>query len=166
MNTSLYQLTTEYTALVEKLNDLDLDKQTILDTLEGASGDLQTKAINFAMYIRNSESMAEQIKLAEQEMVARRKAIENRVDTLKSTLKDAMTATGLTEIACPYFVLKIKKNPPSVIIDDVAAIPSQFMIAPLAPPPMPDKAKIKLAIQNGEVVEGAHIEQGDRLEIK
>ena len=117
MNQSLYVLTGEYLALSNKLNDSDLDEQAILDTLEGASGELEVKAKNVAMFIRNLESTAEQIKLAEQAMSARRKSIYNKAESIKRYLKDNMTRSGITEISCEYFALKIKKNPSKLAIE-------------------------------------------------
>ena len=166
MNTSLYILSGEYLALSNKLNESDYDEQTILDTLEGASGELEEKAKNVAMYIRNLESSAEQIKLAEHAMSIRRKSIEKKVESITGYLKDNMMRSGITEISCEYFALKIKKNPPALVVDDIQAIPSKFMVTQPPPAPVPDKASIKNAIQNGEIVDGCHLEQGNRLEIK
>jgi hypothetical protein len=166
MNISLYVLANEYQELAQKLIESDYDEQTIADTLEGAAGELEVKAQNVAMFIRNLESSAEQIKHAEKAMAERRKAIENKADAIKRYLKDNMQRTGIKKIECPYFAISIKKNPPSVIIDDASAIPSEFMVTPAPPPPAPDKAAIKAAIQSGSEVAGAHIEQGERLEIK
>ena len=166
MNTSLYVLANEYHALAENLMDSDFDDQTIADTLEGAAGELEVKATNVAMFVRNLEASAEQIKLAEKAMADRRKAIEAKADSIKRYLKDNMQRSGITKIESPYFALTIKKTPPSVIIDDATAIPAKFMVTPPAPPPSPDKTAIKAALQAGEVVDGAHIEQGERLEIK
>lgn len=41
--TALFILAKEHRALADKLHDLDLDDQTIADTLEGESGDLVEK---------------------------------------------------------------------------------------------------------------------------
>ena len=166
MNQSLYVLTGEYLALSNKLNDSDLDEQAILDTLEGASGELEVKAKNVAMFIRNLESTAEQIKLAEQAMSARRKSIENKAESIKRYLKDNMTRSGITEISCEYFALKIKKNPAKLVIDDAGQIPSNLYLYPSAPPPYPDNSAIKALLTAGNEVAGAHLEQNERLEIK
>lgn len=166
MNTSLYILAGEYLALANKLNDSDLDQQTIIDTLEGASGEIEVKAKNVAMFIRNLEASAEQIKLAEKQMSERRKAIENKAEHIKQYLFDNMKRCGLSKIECEYFALTIKKNPPKLVIDDAGAIPSELYIYPPAPEPYPDNATIKTKLLAGEVIDGAHIEQGERLEIK
>lgn len=166
MNQSLYVIANEYHAMVERLMDSELDEQTIKDTLEGASGELEVKATNVAMFIRNLESSAEQIKLAEKAMAERRKALENKADSVKRYLFDNMKRVGVTKIESPYFALTIKKNPPSVIIDDESLIDDGFKRMPEPLPLIVDKALIKQAIENGLTVEGAHIEQKERLEIK
>jgi chromosome segregation ATPase len=164
--TSLYQLTNEFQLLATKLNESDYDEQTIADTLEGASGDIETKATNVAMFIRNLESSAEAIKQAEKEMSDRRKAIEKKAESIRQYLKDNMQRCGITKIDSPYFALTLKKNPPSVIIDDAGAIAGELYVYPEAPAPYPDKKAISELLKAGKVVNGAHLEQAERLEIK
>jgi hypothetical protein len=167
--TSLYQLTNEFQLLAIKLNESDYDAQTIADTLEGATGDLETKAVNVAMFIRNLETSAEAIKLAEKEMADRRKSIEKKAESIKQYLKDNMQRCGITKIECPYFALTIKKNPHSVVIDDAEAIPCELYVYPEAPPapePYPDKKAIAELLKAGKEVNGAHLDQAERLEIK
>ena len=81
--TSLYDIAAEYRQTADKLADLDLDEQTIADTLEGMSGALEVKAQNVVMFARNLEATATAIKEAETAMAARRKAIENRAAGLR-----------------------------------------------------------------------------------
>lgn len=166
MNQSLYVIANEYQSMVERLMNSELDAQTIADTIEGASGELEAKATNVAMFIRNLESSAEQIKLAEKAMAERRKQLENKAESVKQYLFENMKRTGVTKIESPYFALTIKKNPPSVIIDDESLISDGYKRLPDPVPLIIDKALIKKAIENGLTVEGAHIEQKERLEIK
>ena len=81
--TALYELAHDYRNAADKLADLDLDPQTIEDTLESLSGDLEVKATNTAMLIRNLEASAAAIGDAEAQMAARRKALENRAKRIK-----------------------------------------------------------------------------------
>lgn len=162
---NLYQLAGEYLAISDKLHDMDLDEQTIQDTLEGLSGDLEEKGINVAKYMRNLEVSAEQIKQAEAQMAARRKAIEKRVDGLKRYLKENMERTGITKIECPYFVISIKNNPEAVTVDDEESIPRDyFKEIPVSY--QLDKALVKQALKDGYEVPGAHLSRGTRIEIK
>jgi hypothetical protein len=164
--TSLYILANEYKAIEQKLNDSDVDEQTVKDTLEGLSGELETKGVNVAYVIRNMESSAEQIKQAEKAMADRRKALESRAEQLKRYLKDNMERTGITKIECPHFSIAIKHNPPAVVIDDAAAIPGDYMVTPPAPPPAPDKKLIAQAIKDGVDVPGCRLVSGTRIDIK
>ena len=75
-----------------------------------------------------------------------------------------MENSGITEISSPELLLKIKTNPPSVIIDDEALIGGQFIKEKTVT--SIDKAAIKKELKSGNTVLGAHIEQKTRLEIK
>lgn len=164
--TQLYVLAQDYRAAAEKLADLDLDEQTIADTLEGMSGELEVKATNVAMFVRNLEANAAAIKEAEQSMSARRKSIENRADGMRRYLLANMQHAGITKIESPYFALSIKSNPAAVVINEPGLIPAEFMRQPEPPPAAPDKTAIKEALKAGREVPGAHLAQGVRLEIK
>lgn len=164
--TQLYLLANEYRAAADQLADMDLDEQTIADTLESLSGDLEVKATNVAMFCRNLEAAAASIKEAEGAMSARRKAIEKRADNLRQYLLASMQTAGINKIECPYFALSIKTNPPAVVINEPGLIPAEFMRRPEPPPPAPDKTAIKEAIKAGREVPGAHLAQGSRLDIK
>lgn len=163
---ALYALADEFLVATHKLGDMDLDEQTIADTLEGLQGALEIKATNVAMFARNLEATAEQIKQAEVAMAARRRAIENRAARIKDYLKVNMERTGVTKIESNYFTLAIRDNPPAVVIDMEGAIPEAYMRQPPPPPAVPDKKGIAEAIKAGQHVPGAHLERSRRLEIK
>ena len=164
--TSLYDIAAEYRQTADKLADLDLDEQTIDDTLEGMSGALEVKAQNVVMFARNLEATATAIKEAETAMAARRKAIENRAAGLRRYALSAMQVAGVQSIECPYFKLSVRKNPPAVEVFDAAQIPAQFMRTPEPPPPAPDKKAITEAIKAGQEVPGARLVSGERLEVR
>lgn len=164
--TSLYDIAAEYRQTADKLADLDLDEQTIADTLEGMSGELEVKAQNVVMFARNLEATATAIKEAETAMAARRKAIEHRAAGLRRYALSAMQVAGVQSIECPYFKLSVRKNPPAVEVFDAAQIPAQFMRAPEPPPPAPDKKAITEAIKAGKEVPGARLVSGERLEVR
>lgn len=163
---SLYLLADEYIAASHKLAELDLDDQTVADTLEGLSGDLEVKATNVAMFVRNLETSAEAIKAAEAQMAARRKAIEARADRIREYLKTNMERTGITKIDSPYFSLRIKANPAAVHVEALELVPMKFFRQPAPPPPAIDKKAIGDALKAGEEVPGCRLEHGSRLEIK
>lgn len=163
---TLYSLSQELVEAQKNLLDLDLPDNVVADTLEGLEGELKVKGENVAAMARNLESLANQIELAEKEMSRRRKIYQARAEWLKKYLKDNMEHVGLTEISCPYFVIKIKNNPVAVDVFDTKLVPDEYMTIPPLPEPTPDKRKIKEAIENKIEVPGAALTRGTRIEIK
>lgn len=163
---TLYEIAGEYRQQAALLAELDLDEQTVADTLESLTGDFDAKAMNVAALIRNLDGLAGQIKQAEAQMNARRKAVEARANHIRNYLLTNMQACSITKIESPLFQIAIKQNPAKVVIDDAGAIPSDLYRYPEAPPPEPDLVAIKAALKAGEDVRGAHLEHGVRLDIK
>jgi hypothetical protein len=163
---TLYEITADYRAAVDKLADLDLDEQTIADTLDSIGGELQTKATSVAAFIRNLEASAAAIKEAEAQMAARRKAIENRAARVKDYLLANMMVAGVQKIECPHFKLAVRENPPAVEVYEQALIPAKFMRQPEPPPAAPDKKAIAAAMKDGEDVPGCRLTRGMKLEIR
>jgi hypothetical protein len=164
--TALYELAHSYRDAAEKLADLDLPPEVIEDTLESLSGDLEVKATNTAMLVRNIEATAEKIKEAEAAMAARRKALENRATRIRDYLLANMMGSGIQKIECPYFKLAVRDNPAAVEVYEPGLIPSEFMRQPEPPPPSPDKTAIKEALKAGKDVPGCKLTVGQRLEIR
>lgn len=163
--TALYQLTADYRKAAERLTDSDLPEEVIKDTLEGMAGEIEVKAQNVAMVIRNMESSAKAIREAAASMLDRAKAEENRAGNIKRYLLDNMVASGISKIECPYFKISVRDNPTSVVIDDEDAIPSDYL-REIPASYTPDKALMKRAMNDGFVIDGAHLESSKRLEIK
>jgi len=166
MNTSLYVIAAEYRQIALRLAELDIDEQTIADTLESVNGPLVEKTTQLAMVMRNLEATAVQIKAAEASMAARRQKIEKRAERLRSYLIDALQQAGVQKITGAHFELTIRKNPPAVVIEPDAYLPTKFLRQPEPPPPVPDKTRIKDAIQNGLSVPGCRLVQRNKLEIR
>lgn len=168
-NLTLFQIAAEYREAAETLAQLDLDEQTLKDTLEGMSGDITVKAQNYAFIIRNMESLAEAAKQAAAGMTGRAKAIQARAERIRSHLLDGMQFAGIKKIECPQFTLSLRGNNPSVVVFDEKQIPLAYMSMPPVPPPpqlTPNKTMIAAAIKAGIEVPGCRLEQSHRVEIK
>ena len=162
---NLYELKAAFQREAALLADLDLDPQTLADTLESLSGDLETKATNTIFVARNLRATADAIKQAEMAMAARRKAMEARADALEQRVFQAMLDTGIQKIESPYFALKIASNPVSVDVFDSLQLPADYT-REVPATSAPDKALIKKALQDGFDVPGARLVYGQRLSIK
>jgi hypothetical protein len=160
--TQLYVLT----GRLKSLNDENVDDENLLDVIRTMEGEVREKSINVAMYIRNLEATADAIKDAEGHMEARRKVMENRIASIKKYLLENMQHCGISKIECPEFVISLRSNPQKVVIDDQKLIPVEYMWQPETPPPEPDKKKMLEDMKVGVIIDGAHVEQSKRLEIK
>lgn len=164
--TTLYQLVGERLALQNKLEELNFDEVTIEDTLLGESTAIQAKIEDYAFVIRNMEALPDAIKEEEKRLAERRKAIEKRIEHIKNWLLVNMQQAGISKIETPVFTVALQNNPASVIIDDESLIENGYKRLPDPLPLVVDKKLIKMAIDAGMVVEGAHIEVKQRLVIK
>lgn len=164
--TGLYHLVGERLALQNKLEALDFNTDTILDTLEGDSLAIQNKIEAYAYIITNMEALPNAIKDEEKRLADRRKAVEKRIENIKKWLLLNMQHAGITKIESPVFTVALQNNPPSVQIDDETLIPQDYFNQPVTPPPVVDKELIKKAINDGFEVAGARLEVKQRLVIK
>lgn len=164
--TTLYELTGKRLELQREFTELDFDTQTIKDTLEGESKELEEKIESYGFVIRNMDSFIESMKAEENKIADRRKAHEKKVERIKQWLFDNMLACNISKIEYPAFQISIQKNPPKVLIDDETLIPKEFMVSHPAPSPTPDKKAILAKLKAEESVPGCRIESDKRLVIK
>lgn len=163
--TALYLLANEYRQAAMALSDLDMDAQTVADTLEGMSGELEVKAQNVALMVRSLEASADACKQWAKDATERSKAIEARAAGLRDYLRRCMETTGIQKIEGPGVTLSFRKTS-AVAIDEQALIPAEFMRTPEPPPPAPDKVAIAAALKAGREVPGAHLEHRQSLQIR
>ncbi len=163
METKLYEIAEQYQEALNDLTNLDLPPDVVNDTLEALTGEISLKAWNVAAALLHMEGEAELIRQAEERMSRRRRALENRAAGLREYLKIQMERINIREIRSPQFVIKVKQNPPKVILDDESAIPKNFKREETVV--HVDKNGIKQALLSGQLVQGAHLEQETRLDI-
>jgi hypothetical protein len=163
---SLYTIASAYQADLAALADLDLDPQTVADTLEGMQGELHDKLRAVIAYALGMSADAEAQAAAAKRMNDRAKATAARAEALLDYARTAMQTTGVAEVATDEWAAKLAKKPPSVNITDLSAIPPAYMRQPEPPPAAPDKKAIGDALKSGAIVPGAELVQGFRLAIK
>ena len=163
--TTLYALSAEYREAGAALADLDLDPQTVADTLEGLAGDLEAKFMNVAMLVRSLEADANSQRVWASNSNACADKIDARAAYLRNYIASNMLACNIPKVSGPGVALAFRASH-VVVIDEPTMIPSKYMYQ--APPtsPKPDKESIKAASKLGEVVPGSHIETRMNLQIK
>jgi len=165
MNLSLYDVASEYLEALDFLSAQDeMPAQAIADTLEGLAGDISKKAVNVAAYFRNLDAEIDAVRHAEKLMNERRLRLELQSQRLKDYLLKNMERCAIKEVKCPYFVIKVVKNPPKVVIDQAALVPAEFVKEEVIR--KIDALAIKKALQAHKEVPGASLVQFNRLSIK
>ena len=162
----IYEITNDYLQIMAMLEDSDLDPQALADTMEGIEGEFEIKAENYAKVMKNLEGDILAIKTEIDRLTAKKKALENNIKNMKSTLQTAMETTGKTKFKTELFSFNIQKSAPAVVIDleDMSKLPSQFIKQRDIEA---DKTAIKEALKRGENLDGiAHFEQSESLRIK
>lgn len=161
---ALYELAADFQAVAKHLEEIEMDAETIRDTLDGYSADFDNKVIAIASLIRNIDANVAAIKEAEANMIARHKAMERKADWLREYVVENMNAIGKTNVDCPLFEVKVRVNQPSVVIDDEAAIPAKYINQKIVV--SPDKKALKQAIEAGEDIKGVSLVRSNTLSIK
>jgi hypothetical protein len=166
-------------SLVEYLDDIETI-QTTLESLDdeqledGAREDLErmmveaiagtrAKVDRTAGILTAFETAAAAAKAEAARQAARMKYFERSVARIESYVLATLSASGLKKLDGTISTLAARNNPPSVVIDDVDAIPADFMRSPAIPADVPDKAAIKRVLAAGDLVPGAHLEVAVRL---
>lgn len=165
---NLYQLTASQSMLISRLEDAGFDEQTIADTLEGESDDLQERRLAYIAVINSKEAMITARVNAMQGMQDLIQSDYKTIERLTTALIASMTATGDRDLVGVQFVARLHKNLPSVDVFDTLSIPRKYMRFPEVREPVaaPDKAAIKVALQLGQDVPGAKLTQSVRLVVK
>lgn len=169
-NLTLWQLTSEHQKLLNELYDHETGEineitQAKLDALEP---NIEKKCIAVSQYIRKMESDAKELDRLIEEIENRREAYAREVSKYEKYLEFNMKKQGISEIKCPYFTIRIKKNPYSTDIINEDLIPEKFMKTKeiVKVEVKPDKVAIKEEVlKTGEQVPGAYVFQKEKLEI-
>jgi hypothetical protein len=162
--TALYLLANEYRAAALKLADLDLDAQTVADTLDGMAGEVEVKAQNVAFMVRAIEADAEAMNDWARKAIERGSAAMKRAAAIRDYLARCMEASGIQKIEGAGVKLSFRPSS-AVVIDALDLLPSEFLALPVPQPLSPDKTAIKAAFKAGKDVPGAHIEHRMNLQI-
>lgn len=159
---TLYELQNEFLELLSLAEDPDVDPVAFKDTLEGLEGEIEYKADGYAKVIRQLEASADAVDKEMKRLQGMKKLFEGNIKTMKESLQSAMEVTGKKKFKTNLFSFNIQKNPPSVVIDKEDDIPPEYLKIKTEP----DKTAIKEALNAGEVIEFAHLEQAETLRIK
>ena len=152
-NLSLYNITSAFPIIMEQEEmspSLKEELEKELTTL------LHEKSQNIIGYMRNIELTIDAMKTEEKRISEQRKALENKIENIKSYVKECMESNGFQKIDTGLGSLTIAKNPMSVEIENEDEIPSEFKQEIVTT--KIDKNAIKKHIkETGEIIPGVII---------
>lgn len=165
---SLYLIDNEIRELLENgfnmacvdLETGEIDEVKAQEYLEALQIERAVKIENIALYIKNLESDATEIKAEEKNLKARRETKERKAQRLREYLTNSLNGSKF-ETARVALAFRSSKQ---VIIDNLDTIDKAYIKEEVKI--TADKTAIKKAIDNGETVNGAHIEEKQNLQIK
>lgn len=147
---------------MEMAEDID-DEQAFNDTLEGIVGEFNEKADGYAKVIAQLKADAESVGTEIKRLQERKEKLLGNADRIKKHLLDAMVATNNTKFSTTLFNFSVHNNPPKVVIDDEALIPTEYKKVKTIEEV--DKTALKEFLKSNSCLY-AHLEQGQSLTIK
>lgn len=160
---NLYNLTSNYEAVLNMLYDEDVDLQMILDTAEAIEGEIEDKANGYAKIIKELEAKQNARKEEAKRLTESAKVFENRIKALKNNLYNSMKTTGKTKFATDLFSFSIAKNGGKQTLTIDGDVPEEYTKTIIEN----DNDKIRQALEEGKELPFAHLEpRGESLRIK
>lgn len=161
----LYELSQNFRNLQQVLENAGEDenlKELVINSMKELECDLSTKVENIVRLIKNLQAEVEALKAEEKRLARERKIRENKIENLQGYLFDTINELEKKEVKGGIFTVSIKKNPPKTVVEELNAIPKQFIVNT----PSVDKKMLKEALKNGEIIEGAKLVQEESLKIR
>lgn len=161
----LYELSQNFRNLQQVLENAGEDenlKELVINSMKELECDLSTKVENIVRLIKNLQAEVEALKAEEKRLAKERKIRENKIENLQGYLFDTINELEKKEVKGGIFTVSIKKNPPKTVVEELNAIPKQFIVNT----PSVDKKMLKEALKNGEIIEGAKLVQEESLKIR
>ena len=166
----LYEISEQYRKFMMAIENDEVEAEAISDTLEAIRDTLEEKADNIACIIKELTAEAAAIKEEEQALAARRKAKENRVQSLKSYLAAALLDNDINKVESARNKISFRRSTSVDVADEQEFISwaelnghNEYLTYKA---PTINKTAIKNAILAGDKVEGAYIAEHDNIQIR
>lgn len=164
MGRTLFDMTAEMEQLYAMATEEELfDEQIFQDTLEGLMGEIEVKGAGYVAVINQLDMEQKKAKELADQFRLKAEIRANSIKWMKTALKDCMERMNLKQIDAGDYTIKLQKNggkQPLVISGDVPESMCKVILEP-------DKDKIRAAIEYGEDVGYAFLEErGQHVVIK
>ena len=152
------------------LDCVDMETGEILDAerLDALQMEREQKLEGVALWVKDLKAEAEAVKAEADKLTARKKALDNKIESIKTWLAAALNGEKLKTARCNVYQTHSQK----VVIDDEKALIDMFMTSPFGEKflrmkePEIDKVALKDSMKQGYEFEFAHLETTESVVIK
>ena len=131
--------------------------------LEALNEAREQKLENIALYIKNLEAESKAIKEEEKNLKERMEWAEKKAEGLRNLLSQSMTNAGETKFNTARCAISFRKSE-AVVITDMDLLEDMYIKKKLTIDA--DKALIKKDLKAGLLMDGAHLEERQNIQIK
>ena len=165
----LYELTNDYMALMNMIDNEELPEDVAIDTLESITGAIEVKADEIACLLKNINADIMAIKAEEARLADRRKAKEKMHERIKAYLSEELQKANVDKVETARNKISFRKSEGVVIADE-----GKFLSWALLNrddlikygEPSPNKTAIKDAIKGGAVIDGCTLQTKQNIQLK
>lgn len=134
----------------------------VMDLIHAYAGAAPAKRDRCAQFLRHLESQEDAINAEVKRLQLKAIRIAAAKERFEGYVLAVMDRVGMKRLEGTTYTFTAKNNPPSVVVDDPAQVPAEFMRQKPAPPAEPDRIAIKKRLQSGAEVPGARLVTGKR----
>ena len=167
---TLYEISKGYQDFLNAVENGEIPEEALKDTLDAIDGEFEAKADNVACMIKNQIAEVDAMKKEIEVLSERMKTKKNKVEWLRKYLLGEMQAVGKEKLETSRNLIRVRKSPPSVKIENEQAFISwavQHREDVLTySDPKPNKTAIKELIQSGQNLPLVEIVQNNAITIK
>lgn len=167
---NLYELTNNFIEVDRLISEyLENGEEELAENLVKANqiirNEIQNKSVGFIHVFRNIDSQIDAIDGEIKRLQDLKKQVKKKEENIKSMLKDSMELLGTTKIETDLGKISIRKNPGSLVVDDMNLIPATYKEEIVTKTVKVDTNLVKKLIKSGVEIEGCHLEIGTSLTI-
>lgn len=158
---NIFAVSERYNNVMRLFEDENVPQEEANEALMEVMDDVVSKGENGIIYLHKLQNTIEAAKMEKKKIDSFIKSLESRKRRVENAYLYALDNMKMKSIMTGRGELKVKKNPPAVVVDDLTKIPTKFQSQKIQVDI--DKVAIKAAIKAGENVEGCHLEQAVSL---
>ena len=159
---TLYELTGNYLAIMEMLENEEITSEDVKDTLEAIEEGIEAKAENIGFVIKNLEAETYMLETEIKRLAERKTRAEKSTESLKNYMSDSLIKLDCKSLKTDHFTYGFRKST-AVEIDNLELLPKEFVKEKITI--APDKAALNVTLKDNEVP-GARLVEKQNLQFK